>query len=245
MMERYVIRYENMNCFENVEGYEVKRAQRTTTNQGDVTMEKIAKRVTQALTTLIVLGFVVTITGRTCAASATQVATDLAVQQVYESMKSINDALTASVKKNPAENPWDAFSQLVTNGFMSGPPPVPNDIGDGSGEFGSGDFGAWSARNVKIGGCGLKNIGAPKEFYIQLGYVNDDFCKAYNKAQGLDAAIPLNCFTKPDEACKASGSGNGGQPVDVGKKSFCFKTSDLVNRIYFATGLDPQVPCAE
>ena len=208
-------------------------------------MKKNAKAVTQALTVLVVLGVVVTIPGRTCAAPATPVATDLEVQQVYESMKSINDALTASLKKNPAKTPWDAFSQLVSEGFLSGPPPVPIGIGDGSDHFGSGDLGAWSVRNVKVGGCGPKNVGAQREFYIQLCNVSDDFCKAYNKAQGLDSTIPLNCFTKPDEACKASGSGDGDEPVEVGKKTFCFKTSDLTNRIYFNTGLDPQVPCVE
>jgi len=190
---------------------------------------------------LVMVGVVVAIP---CAALAQPAFTDRDVQQVNESMKSMNDALTASMKKNPRD-PWDAFSQLVSDGFLPGPPPVPTGIGDASGNFGSGEFGAWGVRNARVGGCGPKNIGAKRDFYIQLCNVSDDFCKAYNSAQGLGPIIPLNCFTKPDDACKASSSSDGEEPVNVDSKTFCFKTSDLTNRVFFNTGFDPKVPCTE
>lgn len=164
------------------------------------------------------------------------------VHRLHDSMKKMGDALTTSLAKKP-QNPRTAFSRLVIDGFLAAYPPVPEGIGDGSGYFGKGDYDAWSDRNARIGGCGPNSIGEKRTYNILLRNVSDEFCKAYNKTQGLAEAILGNCQQNPDAACTASGSNDGNDPVDSGKTSFCIKTSAATNIIFYNTGLDAKVPC--
>jgi hypothetical protein len=196
------------------------------------------------LVSLIILVGIAIMPNNVLASSGQPKFTEQDVRQVYESMKSINDALAASLAKT-TQDPFDAFGKLISDGFLATLPPVPTGIGNANGDTGAGGFGTWGVRSSIVGGCGPKNIGAKRSFYIELISVSDDFCKGYNKAQGLGSIIPLNCFTKPDDACKASGSTEGEEPVDVAKNTFCFKMSDLTNKVLFNTGIDPKIPCTE
>lgn len=165
------------------------------------------------------------------------------VQKVYDSMQSMKTALADSLAKKP-QRPRTAFSRLVSDGFLTSFPSVPEGIGDGSNSFGKGDYGAWSDRNARIGGCGPNNIGENQTYNILLRNVSTEFCKAYNQSQGLAPAILGNCAQNPDSACAASGSLSGNDPVDAGKSSFCFKAADSTNIILFNTGVDSKVPCS-
>lgn len=175
------------------------------------------------------------------AASGQQAFSAAEVRQVSDALQKMNAALSASLAKNP-QKPRGAFSRLVTDGFLPAFPPVPDGIGDGSGYFGKGDYGAWSDRNDKVGGCGPNNIGEKRTYNILLRNVSDEFCKAYNKGQGLSAAILGNCAQDPT-ACSGSGSTDGNSPVDAGKVSFCYKTTDATNIVLFNTGVDATIPC--
>lgn len=182
--------------------------------------------------------------GRALAVSDQQPFTAADVQKVYDSLQIMNTALTTSLAKQP-QKPRAAFSRLVSDGFIESFPAVPETIGDGSDYFGKGDYGAWSDRNARIGGCGPKNIGKGQTFNIVLRNVSNEFCKEYNKSQGLAPTILGNCEQNPDGACTASGSVNGNDPIDAGKSSFCFKTADAINIILFNTGVDSKIPCSK
>lgn len=163
------------------------------------------------------------------------------VRQVSDALQKMNAALSASLAKNP-QRPRGAFSRLVTDGFLDAFPAVPDGIGDGSGYFGKGDYGVWSDRNERAGGCGPKNIGEKRTYNILLRNVSDDFCTAYNELQGLPSSIAGNCAQDP-AVCSGSGSTDGNSPGDAGKVSFCYKTADATNVIIFNTGVDATIPC--
>lgn len=182
--------------------------------------------------------------GKALAASDQPSFTTADVQKVYDSLQSMNTALIASLAKKP-QKPRAAFSRLVSDGFIASFPAAPETIGDGSDYFGKGDYGAWGDRNARIGGCGPNNIGESQTFNIVLRNVSNEFCKEYNKSQGLAPTILGNCEQNPDSACAASGSVNGNDPIDAGKSSFCFKTADATNIILFNTGVDAKVPCTK
>lgn len=164
------------------------------------------------------------------------------VKKVSDAMKKMNAALSTSMAQKK-QSPRIAFSRLVSDGFLDEYPPVPDGIGDGSGNFGKGDYNSWGDRNARVGGCGPESIGEKRTFNILLRNVSDEFCKAYNKLQGLDAAILDNCEQGRGNACKTSGSEDGDDPVDAGKPTFCFKTADSINTIFYNTGIDANIPC--
>lgn len=208
-------------------------------------MKKRLFPLVEILLVSAVIGTTVITPCRALAASEPHVFTVADVEQVYNPLKKMSDALTSSLVINPQTPPRSAFLRLVADGFLAAIPPAPIGIGDASGNYGTGSYGAWSNMYARIGGCGPKNNGEKRTFNILLSNVNDEFCKTYNKVQGLGSIIAGNCLTKPDAACLSSGSKNGDDPVNVGKNSFCFKTSDSINFILFNTGVAAPGPCEQ
>lgn len=195
------------------------------------------------MTVVVAVGTALATPRMALAASEQKTFTSDEIRQVHTSLQRINTALKESMAKKP-QKPRAALSRLVVDGFLPALPAVPEGIGDGSDHFGKGDYGVWSDRNGLVGGCGPNNVGEKQTFNILLRNVSDGFCTAYNKEQGLPAAILGNCRKNPDAACKSSGSNDGNDPVDAGKETFCFKTADSINIIYFNTGLDATITCA-
>lgn len=205
-------------------------------------MKLNTSKLFESLAVMAAIGIAVAAPGRAMAATEQLPFTAADVKMVHESMQSMNTALAASLAKKPLK-PRAAFSRLVTDGYLTSFPTVPEGIGDGSGYFGKGDYGFWSDRNEKVGGCGPNNIDEKRTFNILLRNVSDEFCAAYNGLQGLPRTIIGNC-AQDTAACSGSGSRDGNSPVDTGKVSFCYKTFDATNIILFNTGLDSKIPCA-
>lgn len=154
---------------------------------------------------------------------------DSAVSQVKESLRQITEAATLLEKAGGCSmRDCTDVDKLVAVGKISKAPTLPSGIGvvDDAPPY-------YSATESALGGCGIKNTGAPLTANIALKNVSEQFCQAYNESVGLGSNIIKNCSSGGD--CTVSGSKSPYDFPIVNSSSFCFLRNDTFAIVWLTT----------
>lgn len=185
------------------------------------------------LIALVIIGFIVAILVGVFSSPLKQAKTDSAVSQVKDGLRQIVEA--SQLMSVSSSSPHVEASSLAAGGYLTAAPAIPAGIDGVNGAA------VWDYESgLYYGGCGGSSSGKQAYDVPWLGPVSLDFCKAYNKAQGLAEAPVPNCATGD---CTASGGSESSDPESAPTTTFCFDYGNDDYVVVYQTNSAPAELC--
>jgi hypothetical protein len=130
----------------------------------------------------------------------------------------------------------EIYRDLVADGYLEKWPIFPSDTGADlslrSPEENADNFMRYVRTYRRAGGCGNLNIGAQKFVNFTLRDVNANYCKTYNKDQGLGFIIIPNCSSGD---CSISSSSNSNDFPVTDTNTFCYSCDGVYTILLTST----------